>query len=194
MNIAEELWADIPGYENKYRVSNYGRIISLSRRDSIGRNLQEKFLKPQLDGKSYYFVALWNNNSYKQYGIHQLVMLAFVGGYPYGTEINHKDGRKTNNNLDNLEYVTPSQNKQHAWDNGLSKTTDKKIRSSINNIRKASESNKKMVAQIYKGEIIAIHSSLKDAAKKLNINPCCISACVTGRQSTSHGYEWKEIT
>lgn len=99
-----EIWTDIPGYEGLYRVSNYGHVMSCH---GSGR-----LLKPIPKNNGYLCVNLYQNQVMKQNLVHRLVMLAFVG--PSELQVNHRDGDKTNNNLANLEYVTPQQNLIHA--------------------------------------------------------------------------------
>lgn len=73
-------------------------------------------LKPQLDGKGYPFVNLSQGGNIRPRRVHQLVCSAFLGPPPPGHEVNHVDGTRTNARLDNLEYVTPTQNQIHAID------------------------------------------------------------------------------
>ena len=118
----KEVWKDIPGFEGFYQVSNKGQIKSLSR-ELINKNgkksvLKEKIMKKQLFNTGYYKVRLTDNEGDKKnYFIHRLMMLAFVGDSD--KQVNHIDGVKTNNVLENIEYVTPRDNLVHAYDTGL---------------------------------------------------------------------------
>lgn len=96
-------WRDIPGYEGLYQVSNTGLIYSLRLNKVLS-------LKPQKSG--YVPVQLRKDGRGKHTRIHCLVMLAFVG--PSELHVNHKNGIKTDNRLENLEYVTRSENLRHA--------------------------------------------------------------------------------
>lgn len=117
----KEIWKDIPEYEGCYQVSNLGRIKSLKRKRSVGNNgfkiLEEKILIPRKNNPKYYKIFLCRNNTKKEYYIHRLVMLSFVGHS--NLQVNHIDGNGRNNNLDNLEYCTCSENHQHAFKIGL---------------------------------------------------------------------------
>ena len=95
-----------------YLVSDLGRV----QRSKTGR-----ILKPWLTKKGRPYVDLCMGNHRKKRFPHNLVMEAFVGPKPEGMEVNHKDGDKVNNRLDNLEYVTPSENSLHAIRTGLRK-------------------------------------------------------------------------
>ena len=110
MQTYEEIWKDVPGHEGLYQVSNLGRVKSL-------RFGKERILKPTPDKDGYYQVDLWKGGEGKTNKIHRLVMLAFFG--ESDLEVNHINGIKTDNRLENLEYCTPSENIQHALDIGL---------------------------------------------------------------------------
>jgi hypothetical protein len=113
-----EQWKDVPGHAGRLQVSSLGRVRSLSRTEvRSGRNYrhQGRLLKPIAVGSGYLVVGI--NKSRHQY-IHRLVLAAFVGPAE-GREVNHKNGNKLDNRLTNLEYVTSSENKRHAWNAGL---------------------------------------------------------------------------
>lgn len=110
----EEVWKDIPEYENSYQVSNLGRIKSLARKTNQAdkkRYTKEKILKQQKNMHGYMEVTLRKNNVRKHYKVHRLVMVAFHGETKL--IVNHIDCNKTNNNLENLEYCTYQENSNH---------------------------------------------------------------------------------
>lgn len=118
----EEIWKSIKGYEGLYEVSSFGRIKSLSKIRRGGRYnapmvYRERILKPNKNGQGYFKVSLCKNGSVKTGVVHKLVAVAFHGASCL--EVNHIDGIKTNNDADNLEYVTSSENHFHAYKNGL---------------------------------------------------------------------------
>jgi predicted XRE-type DNA-binding protein len=112
-DIVLEEWRDIIGYENRYQVSNQGRVRSLR---GTGR-LTGKIRKPQLTQSNYHFVSLYMDGVSKMYQIHQLVARAFIHNPSPTTKIqvNHIDGCRTNNNYLNLEWVTPGENIAHSF-------------------------------------------------------------------------------
>lgn len=124
-----EIWKDIKGYEGYYQVSNMGRIKSLPRKiynsGILGKNkfyiTKEKILKGRLDKKGYLRVVLCKNNKKKDYLIHRLTIEAFKKNVDNKPCINHIDGNKTNNKLDNLEWCTYSENLTHAYKMNLKK-------------------------------------------------------------------------
>lgn len=95
----------------KYSVSRDGRV-----KNSRGH---EKAL--QLDHKGYYKVDLYNNGDCSTKRVHRLVAEAFIPNPDNKPDINHIDGNKRNNSADNLEWVTKSENIQHAFRTGLNK-------------------------------------------------------------------------
>jgi hypothetical protein len=109
-----EQWrpAPIAGYEHLYEVSDAGNVRRAC------RYLPRPTLKPHLR-RGYSALELSKHSQSKVVRIHRLVALAFLGPEPAGHQVNHKDGNKQNNRLDNLEYVTPQQNHQHAAKTGL---------------------------------------------------------------------------
>ena len=112
-NRDNEIFKDIPGYEGDYQVSNQGRIKSFKRYP------QGKILCLKKDMCGYRQIGLSRNNKSKSVTVHSLVILAFVGKGPDGMDINHIDGDKTNNHVDNLEYCTHHKNMRHAIKSGL---------------------------------------------------------------------------
>ena len=108
----EEIWKQIKGGYEEYQVSNFGQIKSL-------KNKNEKILHLYKDRQGYMNVRLCKDGTVKKFKVHRLVTMAFIenlNGFP---EINHKDGNKENNFVENLEWVTRSQNIKHAFDTGL---------------------------------------------------------------------------
>lgn len=104
----KERWKPISGFENFYEISNIGAVKSL---------YYNRLLKPMIDRYGYLYVNLSKNGSYKSKKIHRLVISSFSGESI--KQVNHKDGNKLNNQLNNLEYCTCRENVQHAIQNGL---------------------------------------------------------------------------
>jgi hypothetical protein len=112
MQSYKEIWKDVPEYEGLYLVSNLGRVKSLK----FGK---EKILKPRENSGGYMQVSLWEEGEGKLFKVHRLMMLVFIG--ESDLQVNHKNGIKVDNRLENLEYCTASQNQIHAYKNGLNK-------------------------------------------------------------------------
>ncbi len=111
--MGKEIWKDIEGYEALYKVSNLGRVKSLDRIDSIGRHRKGKILKPSFS-QGYPYINLRIKSKTQPYRIHHLVATAFIPNPEHKPEVNHIDGNKRNNCVDNLEWVTHSENMHHA--------------------------------------------------------------------------------
>ena len=120
-----ELWRDIEGYEGrfkgKYQVSNQGRIRSVSRRfirfDGRPITIQPKIRKLYKNRMGYFKISL----DKQLFSVHRLVAEAFVQGLPFKPQVNHKNGIKTDNRANNLEWCTASENQLHAYKIGLKK-------------------------------------------------------------------------
>ncbi len=114
MNTQEEIWKAVADSNGEYHISNHGRVKSYK----CGK---ERILKPYLlgGGLPYYAYSLHIKNKRKICKVHRLVALAFIPNPDNKPQVNHKDGNKTNNHINNLEWVTHQENVQHAWDTGL---------------------------------------------------------------------------
>lgn len=118
-NIEQEIWKDIPGYDGYYQVSSNGIAKSLSRyvRCSNGalKQYKGKLLSPHISPFGYFAVDLYKNCIREKFFIHQLVALAFIKNPLNKLTVNHKDGNKLNNNIENLEWATSSEQLFHAY-------------------------------------------------------------------------------
>ncbi|MBQ1495847.1 MAG: HNH endonuclease [Bacilli bacterium] len=103
-----EVWKDTP-LAIGYQVSSLGRIRNKN---------TNHIMKQMINDRGYCQTSLMISGKKKTFKVHQLVASAFL------TDVNHKDGNKTNNNIDNLEYCSRKQNIIHSWQNGLSKPHD----------------------------------------------------------------------
>ncbi len=104
-------WGSIPGYEGRYAVSDSGEVMSMN----FAKSGLPGVLKPS-PSRGYLSVELERG---KRFTIHRLVADVFIGPRPSGMQINHRNGIKTDNRVENLEYVTGSENMKHAFSTGL---------------------------------------------------------------------------
>ena len=116
---------DIKGFEN-YKVNKQGVIVSKSRvsKQKNGKNytVKEKIMKPQIDNTGYIVFGLRNSNKKtKKVYLHRILAESFIPNIENKPCVNHKDGVKYNNNLNNLEWCTYKENNIHAFDIGLQK-------------------------------------------------------------------------
>lgn len=107
-----EQWKAIPGYEGVYEVSDQGRVRSVRRATNT---YPGRVLKTSKNRREYHRVSLSKDGRTRTASVHRLVVIAFLGNRPE-MEVNHIDGDKSNNKLENLEYVTRSENERHAHD------------------------------------------------------------------------------
>lgn len=119
-----EIWKDIEGYIGKYQISNLGRVKSLKRYikptspNQKTKTCKEKILKTCIGSHGYYHVSLEG----KKYCIHKLVAKAFIENKENFNCVNHKDGNKLNNSIENLEWCNYLYNVNHAFNNSLMKS------------------------------------------------------------------------
>ena len=110
----QEIWNDIKGYEGRYQVSNWGRVKSLNRiitnRRGRKATIKETILKPEVVFDGYIRVHLSKNGKQKHYRVATLVFEAFNGPIPEGKELDHANGVRTDNRLENLRAVSHLEN------------------------------------------------------------------------------------
>lgn len=106
-----EEWKDVVGWEGLYKVSNTGKVYSC---------YAKKERKLSVEKLGYASVDLWDKRHMKRVKVHRLVALAFLDNPDNKQQVNHKDGNKLNNNVENLEWSTAKENSTHAYDTGLS--------------------------------------------------------------------------
>lgn len=188
---AEEIWKDIKGYEGLYQVSNFGRIKSLERvtkyRNSK-RVLREKIKGDFIGKRGYKRVELTKDGISKKYNLHRIVASSFISN-PYNKkEVNHINGIKTDNRVENLEWCTSQENTMHAIKMGLQKNSDKQRKTVGEYARK--NKVKKIVQLTKDGKYIKTWESAVAVERKVGIKSKSISQCVTGRSKTAGGYRW----
>ena len=120
-----EFWKDIPGYEGLYQASNTGFIRSVEGKVTSSKKFKERHWKSRvlkgrgdnpITGKR---VSLWKNGKPKEFLVARLVALTFLGEPPQKFTVNHKDGNRLNNSIDNLEWMSLADNIRHGFATGL---------------------------------------------------------------------------
>lgn len=110
----QEIWKPIPSFEDRYLISSHGRIKSL---------YADVILKLKTNSRGYYVVGLWQKRKSKWFSLHKIVANNFIpNNNLIRNQINHKDGNKLNNKINNLEWCTAKENAFHSIQNGLNKT------------------------------------------------------------------------
>jgi hypothetical protein len=170
------IWKVIYNFPN-YEISTNGNIRTKEYCDSRGHIRQSKQLKKQINNVGYEYVILSNDiEKHKTLTVHRLVARTFIPNPENKEEVNHIDGNKLNNCVDNLEWVTTSENMLHAYKTGIR------------------ENNYKPVKQMdIKGNLIAIYPNSCIAEKGTGICRTSIGSCC--RKEKGHlsagGYLWK---
>jgi hypothetical protein len=116
-------WLDVPGYEGFYQINRSGIIRGVCRLVVLVngklREVPERLIKPRINNRGYLAVRLSRNGETKTKFIHKLLAQAFIPNPDNKPFVNHKNGIKTDIKLENLEWVTHSENIQHAYNTGL---------------------------------------------------------------------------
>ena len=217
-----EIWKDIVGWEGLYEVSNLGNIRSADRviagPNPCGRRIKGR-LRKTLIARGYVSINLLDKKTGRstRNSVHRFMAEAFIPNPENKPEVNHKNGIKHDNRLENLEWVTRSENSLHAWETGLVKkrfrTEEQKQKMKIaskdrhknllgwKNKNKdkmkemalaASLSQVKKVNQLSKdGTFIKQWGSLTEASKGTNSPLSTISKCAKGKLETSGGFRWQ---
>lgn len=113
-----EIWKDVVGYESLYQISNKGRLKHKPTKAIGGKGYCDKpeyFKQPYLNRNGYYHCALSANDKTKDFLIHRLVAMAFLPNPKSFRVVNHINGIKTDNRVENLEWCTHSENTRHAF-------------------------------------------------------------------------------
>lgn len=169
-----EKWKDIKGYEGLYQVSDQGRVKSFVRRK------EGKILKLQTTYKGYLSVKVGG----KRVAVHRKVAKAFIPNLDNKPQVNHIDGIKTNNNVDNLEWCTNSENQIHANKLGLRRTPKgEEVYNSI-----------PVLQYDMKGNFIKRWGSQTTASEELKISHSQINACCLKKRhyKSAGGFIWKK--
>lgn len=117
--LTGEEWRPIPGSDGLYSASNLGRIRSEPTKVATSGRQRGRVLALCLDPKGYPQFRLCLFGSHKTIKVHRCIAQTFLGPRPDGLQINHINGNKTDNRVENLEYVTASSNVIHAHRTGL---------------------------------------------------------------------------
>jgi len=185
-----EVWKDIQGYEGIYQVSNLGRVRSLDRTMVLesGKIRRDKgvILKSiKHKTKGYCYVSLSRGGYFKRFLIHRLVAQSFLENNDNKPQVNHINGDKNNNSVENLEWCTEIENIHHAMNTGL--------------LVRKSEQYDGMRKKIYCPELNMQFASLADASRYCKdlgyekLSDARISECTSGKRKSIHGLTWQSI-
>jgi hypothetical protein len=177
----KEAWKDVPGYEGIYEASTMGRVRSL-KYDSHYRG---RILKGTTGKNGYKIIALWKDGRSKSETIHRVVAKTFLVNPLNKRTVNHKNGNKTDNRVQNLEWSTDSENNQHAFDflgrKGIGLKGNKNGHS------------RKIVQLTMRGIEVRTFDCIRDAEVETNIKHENISKVARGKRSHAGGFKWEYV-
>lgn len=174
----EEIWKPVKNYEERYAVSNMGRVKSLERitvgKDDKKYHWKECILKGIQTKEGYLQVNLYDSKSRRnRLLIHRLVAEAFISNPENKPQVNHKNEIKTDNRVENLEWMTAKENCNYG-------TRNARI--------------SKPVAQYTKdGILIKVWPSTHEAGRQLELSQGNISLVTQGKRKTCGGFVWKYV-
>lgn len=187
-DLPNEEWRDAPYGEGLYMVSNYGRIKSVNRVSVYTNNPRpDKILKQKNHRNGYKMISFFINKSCLYKTVHRLVALAFIPNPENKETINHKNGIKWDNRVENLEWATYSENGIHAY----SVLNRKKCPSMLGRSGKDHNRSKSVLQFDLNGILIAEYGSQAEAGRVTGINSSNIAvACRAKNTNYSNGYLW----
>jgi len=181
-----EIWKSINGFENLYKISSSGKIKSLGNGKSTnGKYKCERILKTGISTRGYEKVKLFKDGKRYYFNVHRLVAINFLLEKDGKKEVNHKDGDKLNNSVNNLEWVSASENQLHAFATGLQVAK-----------RGAEHSQSKPVRQIaLDGTEIKVWESIKQIQRELGWNSYGIIKCCKKlpKYNTAYKFKWEYV-
>ena len=186
------MWKWIDGYQNMYQVSNFGRVRSVDRDvycEVSPNKLQHifgKILKQGLNKKGYPIVYLSKDGKQKTIAVHRLVAKAFIDNPLSLPQVNHKDGCKTNNNVDNLEWCDNSYNQKHAHEIGLYPTYEETM-------GWGRPARAVAMLDLNTGEVLKTFKTLASVKRETGINQFNVRSVCLGLRNHAGGYNWKFI-
>lgn len=187
-----EIWKDIDNYEGLYQVSNYGNVRSLDTiinckgAKNIDNHIRKgRLLKKNICTTGYYCVNLSKNSKVKYARIHRLVAIAFIPNPNNYVCVNHKDGNKLNNNVDNLEWCTYGTNNKEAYKIGLKQNKYK------GKYGKDAQFSKPIIQLSLDNQFIREWDNANDVKRELGFCAENIRSVCHGRRKQANGYKWK---
>lgn len=181
-----EEWRDVVGYEGLYKVSSYGRIVTMSRTIQTGhgwRITPYNIISPTTKKVGYQKVCLFKEGKRKYVDVHRLVAISFIPNPECKPMVDHIDRNRQNNSVSNLRWCTLSENMHNP-------NTIEHCRT-INHPERPE--NYVPVVSLVKGVVVKYYPSIKDAVKE-GFTHCAIVNVCAGRRKTHKGYQWMYLS
>ena len=167
----EEIWKDVPGYEGRYEVSNFGNVRSMC----YNHTGQTNVLKPRKNRTGYLQVNLYKDGQKKTFKVHRLVAKAFVPNPLNLPQINHINECKLNNRADNLEWCDCRYNQNYG----------------TRNDRIAKAQSRPVIQFDKSGDIVKEWPSLMEVERQTGWYSGHISRCCHGKLKTAYNHIWR---
>lgn len=184
--MEKEIWKQIAGYEGSYEVSNFGRVRSFPKNLSLKNGgyhyVTTRILKQSPDGKGYLMVWFYKNKKRKTMKVARLVASAFLPNPENKPQVDHINGIKTDNRVENLRWVTGKENFHNPIT--YKRNADSK-RGALNH--KA----KRVFQYSLSGELIKSWPCINDVERELGFNHSHIVECCKGERNKAYGYIWR---
>ena len=181
VNSKQIEWRDVVGFPS-YEVSNDGKVRG--KRYGIVRKLHD-------NGYGYYVVSLWKGNTTKRKKVHRLVAEAFIPRESESLVVNHKNGNKHDNRVENLEWITQKENLRHAFVTGLKPITETQREACRKTMKKVGVNHVRRVVSTDADGAETLYDSVKEAADAFGITKSAITLCCRGKNKTCRGMEWR---
>lgn len=184
----QEIWKPVIGYEGLYEISNMGNVKGVRRSGCTGEPL-----KAHIDHNGYVNFSLTKDCKRKQCKGHRLVAMAFIPNPENKRTVNHKNGNKQDNRVENLEWMTYSENHKHAYRTGLKKVSDaqRKVASETGKRTCAINRLKKPVIMTDSTGSEMRFESAHAGARFVNGNASPIIRCCKKKKPTYKGCAWR---
>lgn len=185
MKKQNEIWKTIPDTNERYEASNLGRIRRIApytyRNGAV--KMPNGVLKQHDNGKGYMTVVLSINGNTKKYYVHRLVAAAFIENPDGKRTVNHKDGNRHNNNVENLEWTTYKENNEDM-------IARIKRQRGNDHPKRNGKLSKPVVQLSSTGEFIKEYPSYREAFRETNINSIDKVCAHKPKRKTAGGYRW----
>jgi hypothetical protein len=190
----EEIWKPVVGFENHYAVSSFGRVKAVarvvSRTDGAIRTYEEQILSLRMN-KGYLIVQLNKCNRVLPKRVHRLVAEAFIPNSENKPCIDHINTDKTDNRIENLRWVTHSENMRNPITRAKVLSRDNEVIRRVIKSRKESGNIKTVYQFDIDGRLYAVHGGLSEASRATGVGLASIRACCAGTKSPySAGFLW----
>lgn len=196
----QEIWKDVKGYEKIYQVSNLGRIKHLEEHKKmyqykankmVDMVKKERILSSKNNKNKYVTITLSKEGKKEGKTLHRLVAEAFIPNPKNKLQINHINGIKTDNRVENLEWCSPSENIKHAFKIGLKKVSKKQMEQ-ISKLGKYGKKRCRKVRQLtLEGELIKEWNSFTDIYNTYGYSWENIGSCCRGEYKKAYGFKWE---